>query len=417
MKQDLILPVNTSSDTTSLEPVFHQNKKTKNAKRSFFRPSSFFILLVLLLSSFYGRCAAYIVYGPQNDFLEMDSADRDAAILTLSVKHFKRPSNPIYIRQLADAYTAKGQTDSALTYWQLLSARQPLSDTALFMQAQMYYDMGRLDSAASLAQRAVDLRPGQLGYLSLLAMTAYRLHNADTAFSICQDILALSPADPDALLLAGIILRDEKKDSAALSYFDRCLKADPANTDALVHRADEYVLLKKYNDAIRDYSAARADLSGSADILNNIGICYYHSGAYQQAISFFKKAILINHLHPQSYFNKGLSYYHLNELDTATIDIKTASAIWDTCYTDTCHANFLDAIYYLGMCYRKIGDLPTARSHFELLQRDGYHRDLSDEIRLIDRALFISRSWYYFLLVLLLTVGLIIVLVRMMRRS
>ena len=289
------------------------------------------------------------------------------------------------------------------------------TDTALFAQAQLYYSINNFDSAALLAQMAVNLLPEQISYIELLASADYRLGKADTALLLCDQILTLDPSDANALLLSGIVLGDMKKDSLAMERFNRCLKADPAHIDALTHRADVYVRMKKYNDALRDYSAARADLSDNADILNNIGICYYRSGAYQRAISLFKKALTFDHLNPQSYFNEGLSYYHINELDTATIYLKTAGAIWDTCSTDSSHAYFLDAMYYLGMCYKRSGDLPAASSQFEMLQREGYPRDLTSEIKMIDCALFISRNWYYFLLLFLFTIGLTIALVKFIR--
>ncbi len=347
----------------------------------------------------------------------MDPAARDSAIHTFSSQHFKRPSNSILIRQLAEAYTAKSNIDSALRYWQLFTDIEGSNDTSFYTQAQLYYTIKSFDSASVCIHNALALQPDRIQYIELLSVIDYRLQKTDSALSICEKILAGSPSDVNALLLSGIILRDRKKNAEALERFDRCLRADPANTDALVHRADEYMLLKRYTDAMRDYSAARADLSTNADILNNIGICCYESGAYQQAISYFKKAIASNHLHPQSYYNKGLSYYHLNDLDTASLDMQNAIALWDTCYKDSCRENLLDAIYYLGMCYKKIGNLAVARDCFVMLQSRKYPKDLSAEIKLIDYSLFISQNWYYFLLLFFLTIGLIMVLVSMMKRT
>jgi tetratricopeptide (TPR) repeat protein len=333
-----------------------------------------------------------------------------------SINYYKHTKNKIFISQLAEAYTAKKEVDSAIAYWQKLAALEPQNDSVYYKEALLFYSAGRFDSSFVAVQKGIDINPSQLDYLSLSAITAYHLHYEDVALSICQKILAKDPQNVNSLLLSGIIDRDQKNNPAALALFDSCLKADPANTEALLYRAEIFVLLKKYNDALRDYSAARADLSTNPDIINNIGICYYQSGSYRKAITFFKKAILINSLHPQSNFNKGLSYYNLNDIDTATADIKVASAIWDTCYNDTCHANFLDAIYYLGMCYKKIGDLPAAKSHFELLQKEGYPKDLSSEIKYIDYAMFISREWYYILALLALLPVVLIVLYKSLRR-
>lgn len=375
------------------------------------------ISLSLVLCTLCGSSYARTDYGFQNPFAGSEPAQLDSVISSISAHHHKKPADPAMITQLAEAYMVKGQTDSALAYWQLLSHMQPGNDTAYYAQAQIYYDAGHPDSASVLIRQALLFQPECIPYLSLLAISDYRMKDADSAFFICEKVLAISPSDANALLLSGIILRDRKKNDAALERFDRCLSADAGNTAALIHRADEFVLLKKYNDALRDYSAARGDLSTDPDILNNIGICYYQSGAYRQAIGLFRKAIAIDHIHPQSYFNKGLSYYRLSEPDTASLDMKKASAIWDTCTTDSCHSCRLDAIYYLGMCYKQTGDLPAARSQFALLQHEKYPLDLSSEIWQIDCALFISQNWYYFILLLLLTITLIAMIIRIMRRQ
>lgn len=374
------------------------------------------LLLTLLFFALYSKSTAHSTYELPATFFEMDAAQRSTAIMDLSAKHFKHPANTEFIRQLAEAYTAAGQTDSAITYWRSLSSIQHANDTAVYTLAQIYYGLDSLDSASMLARNALTLQPERIEYKELLAIADYRLGHIDSAMTLCDAIISRYPSDANALLLSGIILRDEKKDDEALDRFERCLKADPANTDALIHRADEYVIKKKYNYALRDYSAARADLSNDADILNNIGICHYQSGAYQQAITFFKKAIALNSRHPQSYFNKGLSYYHLRQLDTASADMKSAGAIWDSCHSDTCHAYFMDAIYYLGMCYKKVGDLPSARAQFALLQKGKYPVDLSSEIHYIDYALYISQNWYYLLLLFLLTIGLIVAILRIMKK-
>jgi tetratricopeptide (TPR) repeat protein len=388
-----------------------------------FRPSSLVpssllkvTLLTLLSTALHIRSDAHNNYGLPNTFFEMDSVQRDSAIHDLRLKHLKQPANRAYIRQLAEAYTAKNKIDSALIFWNFLSALQPRNDSIFFIQAQLYYDMDRLDKAAQKTQKAHALRPARHLYQDMEALIYYRHVKFDTALSICNNVLDRSPDDGNALLLKGIILRDQGKHDSAMVQFNKCLKANPANTEALIYRADEYVLLKKYNDALRDYTAARADLSTSADVLNNIGICYYQSGEYRRAIDFFKKATAINRFHPQSFFNQGLSYYHLGKPDTAFADIKAASDIWDDCFLDSCRTYSQDAAYYLGMCYKKTGDLRAARRIFVILRYEKYHKDLTSEIRLIDFAFFLSRYWYYIVLLVCLEIGLVIVLGNALRR-
>ena len=383
-------------------------------------PKSIFcktILITLLFSALTEISAAHARYEFQNTYTAMDAVQRDAAISELSAKHFKKPGNPLFIRQLAEAYSAKNESDSAICYWNLLVNIQPQNDTAFYSLSELYYNADHQDSALQMIEKAVALQPERADYISLQAITLYKLQKPDAAQTLCEKILAQSPSDVNALLLSGIILRDQAKNDAAMERFEKCLKVEPSNTEALVYHAELYLQAGKYNEALKDYTAARADLSANADILNNIGICHFKSGAYQEAIIFFRKAIAIDQRHPQSYFNEGLAYLHLNDLDTASRDIKTASALWDTSKADTCHSCFLDAIYYLGMCYKKTGDLPAARKCFESLQKENYSQDLSNEIRMIDLSLFISKNWYYIAAVLILFILLMMAIIKVIRKK
>lgn len=379
-----------------------------------------FIRVLLLLSIFIlkiGNVLAFESYDVQNPYVNLDSVQVDSVIHLTFSKYQKHPASTILLKQLAELYTAKKETDSAVAYWKKVAEVQPQNDTAYFKQARLLYDAGRYDSSLAAIQQSLNINPDNIDYLSLSANTAYHLHLEDKALAQSTRILTINPQNINALLLSGIVLRNEKHNEDALIQFDNCLRVDPANTDALMHRAEMYVLLKQYNNALRDYSAARADLSTNADIINNIGICYYQSGSYQKAISFFKKAIFVNSRHPQGNFNKGIAYYNLNDFDSASVDLKAVSTIWDSCQTDTCHAYFLDAIYYLGMCYKKTGDLPAAKRNFELLQKESYPKDLSTEIAHINYALFISQNWYYIAGVLLLIIALIVAAVKAIRRN
>ena len=345
---------------------------------------------------------------PDNGYRSYDNLSPtalDSAIQIASLRYRWHPTNRALISQLAEAYSAKKETDTAVIYWDKLIKLQLKNDSLFYRKALALYDGGKYDSAYAAIQHSIDLSPDRIDYLSFSALTSYHLQHDNTALTLCKKILSQNPHNINARLLYGIILRDENDLAGAMGKFNECLKIDPANTDALIHRAEIYVLQKDYNNALKDYTAARADLSDNADVINNIGICYYQSGSYQRSIVFFKKAIVLNATNPESKFNMGISYYKLNDFDTASLDIKTASAIWDTCYGDSCHGYFLDAIYYLGMCYKKAGDLSAAKKHFELLQKEGYPRDLSLEISHINYALFISQSWYYIAAVLLLLIA------------
>ncbi len=347
---------------------------------------------------------------------DADTAAIDSVIQVNLKQYAKHPKQATYLSTLAESYNQKKNVDSALLFYRMLSDLDPNNDSLYSKQADLLLQKGATDSAADMIEHALAIKPQYVPYLSSYATILYKSHKEDSAATVCEQILSLNPSNTQALLLAAVVYSRARKYDNALEYLDRCLRVTPSATEALLRRADIYVIQKRYNAALTDYTAARADESANADIFNNMGICYYQSGDYSRAIQYFKKALFIDHLHPQSSYNKGLSYYHLQHFDTASVDLKSAATVWDTCSTDTCHAYFQDAMYCLGVCYKKVGDLETAKKHFQLLQKEGYHKDLSNEIKRIDSALFIAQYWYYFVLLTLLVIGLVIALYKWIRK-
>ncbi len=369
---------------------------------------------MILLSS--GYAFSLETYGDDNPYTGYDYTRLDSAIQSTRARYARYPASAALIRQLADLYTATSETDSALMYWQRLALLQPANDTLPYRQALLLYDDKRYDSAYAAVKRSLSLRGDNLDYLTLAAITAYRLHQTDSALVCSRQALAIDRRNINGLLISGLCLRDQHRYEDALIQFSHCLEADPSNTDALIHRAEIFVLSKNYDNALRDYSAARADLSENADVINNIGICYYQSGSYSQAIGFFQKAIQMNSRQPEGNYNKGITNYKLHQFDSASASLRTAGIVWDSCQTDSCHARYLDAIYYLGMCYKKTGKLTEAQQQFEFLQKEHYKTDLTDEIQHIRYALYFSRNWYYILLGGIIAIALIIAVIRMLRR-
>lgn len=374
------------------------------------------LLLCLSILTYSGCASAFEAFDDNNPFAGYDYTRLDSAIHITSARYSRYPKNAGLIHQLAELYAAKSETDSSLSWWQRLEALQPANDTLPYEQAQILYDAARYDSAYTAIRRSLAIRRDNINYLTLAAITAYRLHQTDSALAHSQQALAIDSRNVNALLLSGLCLRDQQHYDDALIQFSHCLEASPSHTDALIHRAEIFVLLKNYNNALRDYSAARADLSENADVINNIGICYYESGGYDEAIGFFQKAIQLNSRQPEGNFNKGITHYKLHQYDSASTDLRTAGVMWDSCQNDSCHARYLDAIYYLGLCYKKTGNLAEAQKQFKFLQKEKYKTDLTDEIQHIRYALFFSRNWYYIVLGVIAAIALIMAVIRMLRR-
>ena len=96
------------------------------------------------------------------------------------------------------------------------------------------------------------------------------------------------------LLLMGQAARrlDRPLDSA--QYYERAVELDPQNASALEHLAAARFEEKRYEDALRLFTALRDSQSGNAQIHSNIGATLYHLGRLEEAIRSFETALSLD---------------------------------------------------------------------------------------------------------------------------
>ena len=93
----------------------------------------------------------------------------------------------------------------------------------------------------------------------------------------------------------------------------------------LVNRGVIYVALEQYNKAIRDYERAYKLSPDIAEIHVNRGNILFWSGRFAQAVTEYKRAIELNLAQQYIvYYNRGLAYEKMGELDKAEADYRKA---------------------------------------------------------------------------------------------
>ena len=329
--------------------------------------------------------------------------------------HTHKPKELKYIKAIAERYTVLHIVDSAIRYWHLMTLIDANSDTAYYYRAKLLHEHWAIDSATDAIQHALAIQPQCMEYLSLYAHLCFESKKDSQCLTTCDQLLSIDTMNVDALLLSGIELSHAQQYDMAIERLNRCIFVTP-NTTALLYRAELLVIKGEYKAALADYTAIHADTIANVEVLNDIGICYYRVSEYSRAIALFQRALMLEYLSPQCYYNKGLSYYGLQDFDTASLAIKATPILWDSSSTTPKQERFLDAMYCLALCYKKTGNLETAKKHFLLLQKDGYSKELSQEIKHIEYALRIAHYWYYCLLLLLLVMGMIVAVYKMVKK-
>jgi tetratricopeptide (TPR) repeat protein len=99
--------------------------------------------------------------------------------------------------------------------------------------------------------------------------------------------------------------------------FQKIMDGLPKAYDSLVQMGNHFMDNQVYPMAIECYRRALNLKSDNPDVITDLGVCLYSSGDGQKAIDQFEKAVTLNPAHAAAYFNMGIVYRELNNMEKA----------------------------------------------------------------------------------------------------
>lgn len=138
-------------------------------------------------------------------------------------------------------------------------------------------------------------------------------------------------------------------------------------TERRIIRANTYFEEGDYEDAITYYTKALKVNPQDAIAYNNRGLAWGKKGDYDNSIADFTKAVEINPQYADAYKNRGLAYYDKGDYDSAIGN-----------YTKAVEINPKDAFSYnnRGIAYYDKGDYDRTCSDFQKSCEMGYCKGL-----------------------------------------
>jgi tetratricopeptide (TPR) repeat protein len=109
----------------------------------------------------------------------------------------------------------------------------------------------------------------------------------------------------------------------AVVAWTEAIHIDPANPETYVDRSWAYVLLRRYDEAIADCTAA-IRLRPDSEAFNNRGIARAAKGESDLAIADFTEAIRLRPLGVKAYLNRARAHRERGDLDAALADASEA---------------------------------------------------------------------------------------------
>jgi len=152
----------------------------------------------------------------------------------------------------------------------------------------------------------------------------------DTARSISsfQTAVEQDPQYYEAHLQLGMLF-GAKKNKLAVQYYSNALRLRPNSIEALYDRAMFYQETEDYNKAMEDYASILKLDPKNKEAYFNLG--YIHLAdlkVYRQAITHFTEAIQCDTTYIEAYYNRGVSFESLGDIENAAADYRKALSLY-----------------------------------------------------------------------------------------
>lgn len=339
-------------------------------------------------------------YGPEKypsdpREISLDKTSFNLALIYSDIENAFRinpASQELYLWRGIAHFLNEGYTQSAGDFTVTIKSN-PDNSAAYFFRSAAFLKINHLKNAANDLNKAITLKTDiPLAYFNRAALN---LDGGNYACSITDytNLISEKFLLNECYLYRGICFDKVSECGKAIDDFSNNLLLTPPNWIALYYRAKNYYTVKKYPEAIEDYtkllticnntdrlkelyyyrglsylnlksypeaindlSCAKQNRFAPSIIHQHLGDIYYAQKDFENAINNYSMAIELDDQLPNAYFKRGIIYFttHLNEW--ALNDFNKAIGI---------NPNNVSYYFYRGCAYREKKEFELAINDFK----------------------------------------------------
>jgi tetratricopeptide (TPR) repeat protein len=214
---------------------------------------------------------------------QVDSAGHEPMLATYRRALELADEDPILRGNFALMLQEFGDTNGALTQWELVVRRSPRDLRARLNLAELLGQKGKFAEAAA--------------------------H--------CSEVMQIAPRNPFARLTLGKLRAREGKLSAAVTAYSEALRLDPLLVEAHVARADALAEQGKIDDAIADYTEALRRNANYKPAHQGLALLYFKRGSLDEAAHHFGEVLRVEPDNVAARVNLGVVLAQQRKFDEA----------------------------------------------------------------------------------------------------
>jgi tetratricopeptide (TPR) repeat protein len=180
----------------------------------------------------------------------------------------------------------------------------------------------------------------------------------------------------------GDELRSEKYYLDAIDYYEAVTRKTSGSATVLNKIGICQLMLQRYRDARKSFDRAIKADPKHGDAYNNLGVVYYQEHNYGKAIKEYEKAIAVNPDSASFYSNLGAAYFGKKQFDKGTLNYAKALELDADIFERISHAGVQAQLpspedrarydYVLAKLYAKMGVADRSLRYLRKAMEEGY---------------------------------------------
>jgi len=178
----------------------------------------------------------------------------------------------------------------------------------------------------------------------------------EAAIDMFLEALEFSPENPVLLTTVGLLYLRIEENFKAFDYLGNSLTYDPRNPKTILAAGS---VIQDHGDmdvALVKYRVAAVKTPNSAQLWNNIGMCFFGKQKYVAAIACLKRSLYLDPFQWITAHNLGLAHMHTNQ---------NASAFHYLSASVNLKADYASSYMYLAIVLGRLGDEESAITAYE----------------------------------------------------
>lgn len=183
-----------------------------------------------------------------------------------------------------------------------------------------------------------------------------RKEDYKSAIDVYLEALEFSPENPELLTTLGLLYLRLSENLKSFQYLGNALTLDPVNTKALLATGSIIQDRSDHDAALLKYRIIAVHNPNSAQLWNNIAMCFFGKGKYVATIACLKKAQYLDPFEWIISYNLGIAHLSTGQY---------ASAFHYFNATISLNPYFASSFMYLALALSNLGDVDNACVAYE----------------------------------------------------